>query len=152
MKVYRRSFWRAYLVDSIFIPTFLLQLVISPQALSKVGFSYLGFAIVFIANLFVFSLVFFSEFYMILFDDGLGVKNGICPFWKKKVCYKDIVKINIVYLGGYSVPYMQIITNKTRFAWRYYLDRVRHKDFLEIITSLRENNVEVEVVGMNLFT
>lgn len=152
MKIYCRSFWRAYLVISIFIPTFLLQLVIAPRAISKVGFSYLGFAIVFVANFFVFSLVIFSEFYVILFDDALGVKNGICPFWKKKVCYKDIVKINIVYLGGYSVPYMQIITSKTRFTWRYYLDRVKRKNILEIIASLRENNVEVDVVGMDLLT
>lgn len=81
-----------------------------------------------------------------------AVKMVFDLFGKRKCVIKDIVKIKIDLSWGYSVPYMQIITSKTRFAWRYYLDRVRRKDFLEIIASLRENNVEVDVVGMDLLT
>ena len=61
-------------------------------------------------------LLLFSEFYIIEFDDTLVVKNAICPFWKKKIYFKDVVKINVVYIGGYAVPYMQIITDKKKMG------------------------------------
>jgi len=66
-------------------------------------------------------LLLFSEFYIIELDDTLVVKNAIFPFWKKKIYFKDVVKINVVYLGGCAVPYMQIITDKKR-ACRYYIN------------------------------
>lgn len=149
MKVYRRSFWKT-VIGLPFAIAFSLQFVIAPDVISRATSNLgLGIAIALVINLCMFSAVFFSEFYIILFGDALSVKNAMYPFWKKKVYYKDIMKIIIVYNGGRSVPYMQVITGKTRFAWRYYLDRVRSKDFLEIIASLRENDVKVDVIGMD---
>lgn len=152
MKKYCCSFWSVYLTKSIFIPAFLAQMVVAPVSISKVGFSYLGMAIVLAANLFILCFILFSEFYIILYDDSLVIKNGIFPFWKRKVYYKNIMKINIIYWGGYAIPYMQIITGNTKFVWRYYMDRVRRKDFPEIIAFFRENDIEVKTKGEDLLT
>ena len=152
MKIYCQSFWKTAFGLPAVIGFVFLTLLVIPSGIAE-GLSYLEMVkIVFIVYSFPFCMVLFLEFYVILLDDVLFVKNTIFPFWKKKVYFKDIKRINIVDHGGNAIPYMQIITSKTRFAWRYYLDRVRRKDFLEIIASLRENNVEVDVVGMDLLT
>ena len=57
--------------------------------------------------------------------------------------FKDITRINIVDDGGNVIPYMQIITGKTKLAWRYYLDRVGRKDLSELVASLRERGIDV---------
>ena len=46
---------------------------------------------------------------------------------------------------------MQIMRGTRKLAWRYYLDRVRLKDFPEIIDVLREKGIEVYVNGMECF-
>ena len=46
----------------------------------------------------------------------------------------DMVKVKIIYYGGGpSIPFMKIATTKAQRSGRYYLDRVRLKDFPEII-------------------
>ena len=91
-------------MGSIFI-VLLSRVEISFSCLKIVGMLFIFYA-------FPVCLLLFSEFYIIELDDTLVVKNAICPFWKKKIYFKDVVKINVVYLGGYAVPYMQIITDK----------------------------------------
>ena len=95
-------------------------------------------------------LLLFSEFYIIEFDDTLVVKNAICPFWKKKIYFKDVVKINVVYLGGYAVPYMQIITDKKKWACRYYINRVKRKQLPELVDSLRAKEIDVDARGIDM--
>ena len=105
-----------------------------------------------IPTLVILAYFFVSEFYVILSDDALIIKNGICPFWKKKVYYNDMVKVKIIYYGGGpSIPFMKIATTKAQRSGRYYLDRVRLKDFPEIIDFLREKGIEVYVKGMECF-
>ena len=156
MKKYRRSFWAACNVNSMIIPWvvgsrfcyfLMIEDGIDPsRLLSFYGFLFLG-----TPTLGVLTYFFVSEFYVILSDDALILKNAICPFWKKKVFYGDPVKIKIIYLSGYTIPYIQIIRSARRFAWRYYLDRVRLKDFPAIIDYLREKGIEVHVKGMEYF-
>ena len=156
MKKYRRSFWAACNVNSMIIPWvvgsifcyfLMIEDGIDPsRLLSFYGFLFLG-----TPTLGVLTYFFVSEFYVILSDDALILKNAICPFWRKKFFYQDPVKIKIIYLSGYTIPYIQIIRSARRFAWRYYLDRVRLKDFPAIIDYLREKGIEVHVKGMEYF-
>ena len=155
MKKYRRSFWAASCVNSMIIP-WIVAFVFSYLSvkdridISRV-LSFYGLIFGGIPTLVILTYFFVSEFYVILSDDALILKNAICPFWKKKVFYGDPVKIKIIYLSGYTIPYIQIIRSARRFAWRYYLDRVRLKDFPEIIDVLREKGIEVHVKGMEYF-
>lgn len=155
-KVFRRSFWAACNVNSMIIPWvvgsifcyfLMIEDGIDPsRLLSFYGFLFLG-----TPTLGVLTYFFVSEFYVILSDDALILKNAICPFWTKKVFYGDPVKLKIIYLSGYTIPYIQIIRGARKFAWRYYLDRVRLKDFPAIIDYLREKGIEVHVNGMEYF-
>ena len=105
MKKYRRSFWAACNVNSMIIPWvvgsifcyfLMIEDGIDPsRLLSFYGFLFLG-----TPTLGVLTYFFVSEFYVILSDDALILKNAICPFWKKKVFYGDPVKIKIIYLSG----------------------------------------------------
>jgi len=63
-----------------------------------------------------------------------------------------MVKVKIIYYGGsITIPFMKIATTKARQSRRYYLDRVRLKDFPEIIDFLKEKGIEVYVEGMECF-
>ena len=107
--------------------------------------------IMLLPNLLFYGIVFLSEFYIIFSNDALILKNAICPFWRKKFFYQDPVKIKIIYLSGYTIPYMQIMRGTRKLAWRYYLDRVRLKDFPEVIDILRSKGMQVDVEGMEYF-
>ena len=155
MKKYRRSFWAACNVNSMIIP-WIVAFVFSYLSvkdridISRV-LSFYGLIFGGIPTLVILAYFFVSEFYVILSDDALILKNAICPFWTKKVFYGDPVKLKIIYFSGYTIPYIQIIRGARKFAWRYYLDRVRLKDFPEIIDFLREKGIEVYVKGMECF-
>ena len=154
MKIFRDSFWLARWVQAIFIPWTVVSILFVLFVMSNVDyaklFSWCGL-IILLPNLLFYGIVFLSEFYIIFSDDAFILKNAICPFWTKKVFYGDPVKLNIIYLSGYTIPYIQIIRGARRFAWRYYLDRVRLKDFPAIIDYLREKGIEVHVKGMEYF-
>ena len=155
MKKYRRSFWAASCVNSMIIP-WIVAFVFSYLSvkdridISRV-LSFYGLIFGGIPTLVILAYFFVSEFYVILSDDALILKNAICPFWTKKVFYGDPVKLKIIYLSGYTIPCIQIIRGARKFAWRYYLDRVRLKDFPEIIDFLRDKGIEVYVEGMECF-
>ena len=156
MKKYRRSFWAAYCVNSMLIPwivgSIFCYLVTRESVDPSIWFSFYGFLFLGIPTLALLTYFFVSEFYVILSDDTLILKNAICPFWKKKVYYNDMVKVKIIYYGGGpSIPFMKIATTKTQRVGRYYLDRVRRKDFPAIIDFLREKGIEVYVEGMECF-
>ena len=157
MKKYRRSFWAASCVNSMIIPWvvgsifcyfLMIEDGIDPsRLLSFYGFLFLG-----TPTLVILTYFFVSEFYVILSDDALILKNAICPFWRKKVYYNDMVRVKIIYYGGGpSIPFMKIATTKAQRVGRYYLDCVRHKDFPAIIDFLREKGIEVHVNGMEYF-
>ena len=154
MKIYRGSFWSGRWVQSIFIPWTVANVLCVLIVMNNVDFtklfSWYGL-IILLPNLLFYGIVFLSEFYIIFSNDALILKNAICPFWTKKVFYGDPVKLKIIYLSGYTIPYIQIIRSARRFAWRYYLDRVRLKDFPAIIDYLREKGIEVHVKGMEYF-
>ena len=157
MKKYCRSFWAASCVNSMIIP-WIVAFVWSYFAIIEDGkdpsrlFSFCGLILGGIPTLGLLTYFFVSEFYVILSDDDLILKNAICPFWKKQVCYNDMVKVKIIYYGGnYTIPFMKIITTNTRRSRRYYLDRVRLKDFPEIIDFLRAKGIDVYVKGMECF-
>ena len=116
------------------------------RLLSFYGFLFLG-----IPTLVILAYFFVSEFYVILSDDALIIKNAICPFWRKKFFYQDPIKIKIIYLSGYTIPYMQIMRGTRKLAWRYYLDRVRLKDFPVVIDLLRAKGMQVDVEEWNIF-
>lgn len=108
MKIYRGSFWSGDSVHSFFISYILGSIFIVLLSRVEISFSCLKIVgMLFIFYAFPVCLLLFSEFYIIEFDDTLVVKNANCPFWKKKIYFKDVV-----YFGGYAVPYMQIITDK----------------------------------------
>ena len=154
MKIFRDSFWLGRWVQAIFIPWTVVSILLVLFVMSNVDyaklFSWCGL-IILLPNLLFYGIVFLSEFYIIFSDDAFILKNAICPFWTKKVFYGDPVKLKIIYLSGYTIPYIQIIRGARRFAWRYYLDRVRLKDFPAIIDYLREKGIEVHVKGMEYF-
>ena len=154
MKIFRDSFWLGRWVQAIFIPWTVVSILFVLFVMSNVDyaklFSWCGL-IILLPNLLFYGIVFLSEFYIIFSDDAFILKNAICPFWTKKVFYGDPVKLKIIYLSGYTIPYIQIIRGARRFAWRYYLDRVRLKDFPAIIDYLREKGIEVHVNGMEYF-
>ena len=117
MKIFRGSFWSGDSVHSFFISYIFGSIFIVLLSRVEISFSCLKIVgMLFIFYAFPVCLLLFSEFYIIEFDDTLLVKNAICPFWKKKIYFKDVVKINVVYLGGYAVPYMQIITDKKKMG------------------------------------
>lgn len=149
MKIFRQSFWKTAFGLPAVIGFVFLTLLVIPSGIAE-GLSYLEMVkIVFIVYSFPFCMVLFLEFYVILLDDVLFVKNTIFPLWKKKVYFKDIKRINIVDHGGNEIPYIQIITGKTKLTWRYYLDRVRRKDLPELVASLREKGIDVGAKGIN---
>ena len=154
MKIFRDSFWLGRWVQAIFIPWTVVSILFVLFVMSNVDyaklFSWCGL-IILLPNLLFYGIVFLSEFYIIFSDDAFILKNAICPFWTKKVFYGDPVKLKIIYLSGYTIPYIQIIRGARKFAWRYYLDRVRLKDFPAIIDYLREKGIEVHVKGMEYF-
>ena len=156
MKKYRRSFWAASCVNSMIIPwvvgLIFSYLVTRESVSSSRLFSFYGSLFLGIPTLVILTYFFVSEFYVILSDDALILKNAICPFWRKKVYYNDMVKVKIIYYGGGpSIPFMKIATTKAQRVGRYYLDCVRHKDFPAIIDFLREKGIEVHVNGMEYF-
>ena len=154
MKIFRDSFWLGRWVQAIFIPWTVVSILFVLFVMSNVDyaklFSWCGL-IILLPNLLFYGIVFLSVFDIIFSDDAFILKNAICPFWTKKVFYGDPVKLKIIYLSGYTIPYIQIIRGARRFAWRYYLDRVRLKDFPAIIDYLREKGIEVHVKGMEYF-
>ena len=154
MKIFRDSFWLGRWVQAIFIPWTVVSILFVLFVMSNVDyaklFSWCGL-IILLPNLLFYGIVFLSEFYIIFSDDAFILKNAICPFWTKKVFYGDPVKLKIIYFSGYTIPYIQIIRGARKFAWRYYLDRVRLKDFPAIIDYLREKGIEVHVKGMEYF-
>ena len=154
MKIYRGSFWSGRWVQSIFIPWTVVNILCVLIVMNNVDFtklfSWYGL-IILLPNLLFYGIVFLSEFYIIFSNDALILKNAICPFWRKKFFYQDPVKIKIIYLSGYTIPYMQIMRGTQKLAWRYYLDRVRLKDFPEVIDFLRAKGMQVDVEGMEYF-
>ncbi|MEY8591584.1 hypothetical protein AALK14_09045 [Butyricimonas hominis] len=151
MKIFRCSFWKTAFGLPVVIGLFFLILLVVSSGIVE-GLSYLEMVkILFIVYLFPFCMVLFLEFYVILLDDVLFVKNTIFPFWKKKVYFKDITRVNIVDHGGNSIPYIQIITSKAKLAWRYYLDRVSRKDLPELVAFLREKDIDVRTKGIDAF-
>ena len=154
MKIYRGSFWSGRWVQSIFIPWTVANVLCVLIVMNNVDFtklfSWYGL-IILLPNLLFYGIVFLSEFYIIFSNDALILKNAICPFWRKKFFYQDPVKIKIIYLSGYTIPYMQIMRGTQKLAWRYYLDRVRLKDFPEVIDFLRAKGMQVDVEGMEYF-
>ena len=156
MKKYRRSFWAASCVNSMIIPwivAFVLRYLVTRESVDpSIWFSFYGLLFGGIPTLALLTYFFVSEFYVILLDDALILKNAICPFWMKKVYYNDMVKVKIIYYGGnFTIPFMKIATTKAQRVGRYYLDRVRRKDFPAIIDFLREKGIEVYVEGMECF-
>ena len=137
MKIYQGPFWSGRWVQSIFIPWTVVNILCVLIVMNNVDFTKLfpwyGL-IMLLPNLLFYGIVFLSEFYIIFSNDALILKNAICPFWRKKFFYQDPVKIKIIYLSGYTIPYMQIMRGTRKLAWRYYLDRVRLKDFPEVMT------------------
>ena len=156
MKKYRRSFWAASCVNSMIIPWIVASVFSYLSVKDRIDISrvlsFYGLIFGGIPTLVILTYFFVSEFYVVLSDDALILKNAICPFWKKKVYYNDMVKVKIIYYGGGpSIPFMKIATTKAQRSGRYYLDRVRLKDFPEIIDVLREKGIEVYVNGMECF-
>ena len=150
MKIYRGSFWSGDSVHSFFISYILGSIFIVLLSRVEISFSCLKIVgMLFIFYAFPVCLLLFSEFYIIEFDDTLVVKNAICPFCKKKIYFKDVVKINVVYLGGYAVPYMRIITDK-KWACRYYINRVKRKQLPELVDSLRKKGIDEDARGMDM--
>ena len=151
MKTFRNSFWSGRWVQSIFIPWTVANVLCVLIVMNNVDFtklfSWYGL-IILLPNLLFYGIVFPA---IIFSNDALILKNAICPFWRKKFFYQDPIKIKIIYLSGYTIPYMQIMRGTRKLAWRYYLDRVRLKDFPEIIDFLREKGIEVYVKGMECF-
>ena len=94
MKKYRRSFWAASCVNSMLIPwivgSIFCYLVTRESVDPSIWFSFYGFLFLGIPTLALLTYFFVSEFYVILSDDTLILKNAICPFWKKKVYYNDM--------------------------------------------------------------
>ena len=154
MKIYRGSFWSGRWVQSIFIPWTVANVLCVLIVMNNVDFtklfSWYGL-IILLPNLLFYGIVFLSEFYIIFSNDALILKNAICPFWRKKFFYQDPIKIKIIYLSGYTIPYMQIMRGTRKLAWRYYLDRVRLKDFPVVIDLLRAKGMQVDVEGMEYF-
>ena len=60
------------------------------------------------------------------------------------------MKISVVYLGGYAVPYMRIIADKKKRAYRYYINRVKRKQLPELVASLRKKGIDVDARGMDM--
>ena len=154
MKTFRNSFWSGRWVQSIFIPWTVVNILCVLIVMNNVDFTKLfpwyGL-IMLLPNLLFYGIVFLSEFYIIFSNDALILKNAICPFWRKKFFYQDPVKIKIIYLSGYTITYMQIMRGTRKLAWRYYLDRVRLKDFPVVIDLLRAKGMQVDVEGMEYF-
>lgn len=154
MKIYQGPFWSGRWVQSIFIPWTVVNILCVLIVMNNVDFtklfSWYGL-IILLPNLLFYGIVFLSEFYIIFSNDALILKNAICPFWRKKFFYQDPVKIKIIYLSGYTIPYMQIMRGTRKLAWRYYLDRVRLKDFPVVIDLLRAKGMQVDVEGMEYF-
>ena len=154
MKIFRDSFWLGRWVQAIFIPWTVVSILLVLFVMSNVDyaklFSWCGL-IILLPNLLFYGIVFLSEFYIIFSNDALILKNAICPFWRKKFFYQDPIKIKIIYLSGYTIPYMQIMRGTRKLAWRYYLDRVRLKDFPVVIDLLRAKGMQVDVEGMEYF-
>lgn len=154
MKIYRGSFWSGRWVQSIFIPWTVANVLCVLIVMNNVDFtklfSWYGL-IILLPNLLFYGIVFLSEFYIIFSNDALILKNAICPFWRKKFFYQDPIKIKIIYLSGYTIPYMQIMRGTRKLAWRYYLDRVRLKDFPVVIDLLKAKGMQVDVEGMEYF-
>ena len=154
MKIYQGPFWSGRWVQSIFIPWTVANVLCVLIVMNNVDFtklfSWYGL-IILLPNLLFYGIVFLSEFYIIFSNDALILKNAICPFWRKKFFYQDPVKIKIIYLSGYTIPYMQIMRGTRKLAWRYYLDRVRLKDFPVVIDLLRAKGMQVDVEGMEYF-
>ena len=154
MKTFRNSFWSGRWVQSIFIPWTVANVLCVLIVMNNVDFtklfSWYGL-IILLPNLLFYGIVFLSEFYIIFSNDALILKNAICPFWRKKFFYQAPIKINIIYLSGYTIPYMQIMRGTRKLAWRYYLDRVRLKDFPVVIDLLRAKGMQVDVEGMEYF-
>lgn len=154
MKIYQGPFWSGRWVQSIFIPWTVVNILCVLIVMNNVDFTKLfpwyGL-IMLLPNLLFYGIVFLSEFYIIFSNDALILKNAICPFWRKKFFYQDPVKIKIIYLSGYTIPYMQIMRGTRKLAWRYYLDRVRLKDFPVVIDLLRAKGMQVDVEGMEYF-
>ena len=154
MKIYQGPFWSGRWVQSIFIPWTVVNILCVLIVMNNVDFTKLfpwyGL-IMLLLNLLFYGIVFLSEFYIIFSNDALILKNAICPFWRKKFFYQDPVKIKIIYLSGYTIPYMQIMRGTRKLAWRYYLDRVRLKDFPVVIDLLRAKGMQVDVEGMEYF-
>ena len=154
MKIFRDSFWLGRWVQAIFIPWTVVSILFVLFVMSNVDyaklFSWCGL-IILLPNLLFYGIVFLSEFYIIFSNDALILKNAICPFWRKKFFYQDPIKIKIIYLSGYTIPYMQIMRGTRKLAWRYYLDRVRLKDFPVVIDLLRAKGMQVDVEGMEYF-
>lgn len=152
MKTFRNSFWSGRWVQSIFIPWTVANVLCVLIVMNNVDFtklfSWYGL-IILLPNLLFYGIVFLSEFYIIFSNDALILKNAICPFWRKKFFYQDPIKI--IYLSGYTIPYMQIMRGTRKLAWRYYLDRVRLKDFPVVIDLLRAKGMQVDVEGMEYF-
>ena len=125
MKKYRRSFWAASCVNSMIIPWIVAFVFSYLSVKDRIDISrvlsFYGLIFGGIPTLVILAYFFVSEFYVILSDDG--------P----------------------SIPFMKIATTKAQRSGRYYLDRVRLKDFPEIIDFLREKGIEVYVKGMECF-
>ena len=124
MKIFRGSFWSGRWVQSIFIPWTVVSILLVLFVMSNVDyaklFSWCGL-IILLPNLLFYGIVFLSEFYIIFSDDAFILKNAICPFWTKKVFYGDPVKLKIIYLSGYTIPYIQIMRGARKFAWRCWM-------------------------------
>ncbi len=143
MKVFRQSFWKTTIGFPFAVGSVFSLLVIIPDGIAE-GFSCSRMVkMLFIVYSFPFCMALYMGFCVVLFDDILFVKNTIFPFWKKKVYFKDITRVNIVDYGGNAIPYIQIITYEAKLAWRYYLDRVNRKDLPELVAILREKGIDV---------
>lgn len=150
MKTFRRPFWKAC-TTFIVVVVIIIGIVLGSVVYFATDNIWGTFMFLLVCCLFL-SVCFTQYFYVMLTNEKIIIRNSIYIFWKKEICYKDIMKLDMKWAGGVSQPYIQIRDKRTgRLSWQYVIDLVNPKEYDELIDMLRVKGVTVETKGIANF-
>lgn len=148
LKIYRRPFKDTISISEIWPGAICLFLLASLFWGSSIFTAIL--ILEFCVLLFCVAWTAIQLFYVIVTDDAIEIKNPVYFFWGGTYRYCDIKKVEIGYFGGFSLPFIRIITSKKK-SWRYVMDLVDSTDYADLIQNLQQHGFEVEIINMDRF-
>ncbi len=92
----------------------------------------------------------FQWFYVELSDQYIAVKNPVYRFLNKTYPLYKIQKVEIGYAGGYTRPYIRMMTDG-RWSGKRVIELVGIAHYRSVVAAIRDKNIEVETPRLDKY-